>query len=622
MSEALPTDHARGRPMASKLIPVLLIAFLAGIFVFLKFYGPVWIEQQYRLGHTDLLNRLLGEIQPQKLEFYLGRGEEVLWGPASQAASGMAFLLFVWIFLRDAGFWRFFAAVWLFLIATKWDVLGFPPYGDAVGGPFAEAIWLKQNGFNYAGLFQQPGYAQGGAKVYMFSIYPTFLAVLMSGIPSVKVFLAVGHGLVFAMAAGIVALSRELLRKVFDRETAALAPLILLGHPLFQAQAEAINMEMPCLLFVMLATHALSLRRFSWAAAMAVIAVFVKGTAVFACAALVVIYGTLFVFVRPHRFRPALFIWAVVLMGMAGFNVWLKYLLKDQHVSFGMLTPLIGWVSLNKTSPVFLYSFSALVFCVYAAVKLARTPGNSGERSRVFMGELFVPSAFFVLAGMWFMLFLNFFAVSPRYWLLLSPFYGFCLIYVLRLVVRPRKVVLAGLIVAVGISFYSAYGAFYHSMLENDHVLLEKCLEYRSDLRVNQMLARRMEEKYQALKIGAPFITAQILGMPELGYVQKKLRVVIYGFNCYYGGIENYSGLANMDGGRAVFVGLKFPQPNVGFSFPIHEQDVILEELQYGNKKAWIFAGGRSIEAMYWFNKALRMKSLSEQNLPKPERAP
>jgi hypothetical protein len=288
-----------------KLIYLIVLFFFSALFYYLKWQSPHLITGWYEAGQFDWLNRLSndGVNQSRGLSFYLGRIEESFFGPLTQLISGLLFAGFALLFLSRAGRLKFGLAVFLYLLLTKFDVLGFPPYGDAIGGPFAEAIWLKKNHFNYAGLFAQPGYAAGGPKVYVFTIYPTCLALLMTVFWNVKVFLAVNHLLVFAMAAAIAAWLRDIAVRVFSRDAAILLSLILLYMPLFQSQTEAINMEMPCVFFIMCSAHALVDRKIGRAALMAILAMAVKGIGVFAGAAVVTVAAFMALGKVPE-FRP------------------------------------------------------------------------------------------------------------------------------------------------------------------------------------------------------------------------------------------------------------------------------------------------------------------------------
>jgi len=51
-------------------------------------------------------------------------------------------------------------------------------------------------------------------------------------------------------------------------------------------------------------------------------------------------------------------------------------------------------------------------------------------------------------------------------------------------------------------------------------------------------LTRILEEQYRDKTFGAPFIIAQTLAIPEMGYVQKPLQVIVYDFFMNYGNMQ------------------------------------------------------------------------------------
>jgi len=226
----------------------IAILLCTSIFLVNQYYGNIVLEliteQRY-----EVLNQWSGGEGRHLPDFYIGKIGDQIVGPLSNLVYHLVFVCFCLFYLKESSTKNFCLFVFLFLIATKFQVLFYPPYGDAIGGPFAEAIWLKRNSFDYIGLFHQLGYAQGGPKVYFFSIYPSLLALLMTIIPSTKAFLMISHLFVFIMAAVIVTVSKLLLEKVFDKTTAIISSVILLSLPLFQSQLEAINMEMPSVFF-------------------------------------------------------------------------------------------------------------------------------------------------------------------------------------------------------------------------------------------------------------------------------------------------------------------------------------------------------------------------------------
>jgi hypothetical protein len=526
------------------------------------------------------------------LEFYLGRAQETFFGPLAQIISGLLFCAFALLFLKGVNKRVFGVSVFIYLILTKFEVLFFPAYGDAIGGPFAEAIWLSRNSFDYIGLFKQPSYALGGPQVYVFSIYPAFLAILLKLIPSSRIFFMLNHLIVFSFVSVMAALLRDVIRKIYEDDSAIISSILLISLPAFQAQSEAVNMEMPCAFFVMLSAYFLLNKRINLAGSMAVCATLVKGSGVLSCAAFLAAGMFLFFYDRRHRFSKTILFWGIGLSVLAVLKVAFKFLLNDQHVSAGMVALGKGWPSLNHMHIFFYYIASLVVFLgFYIYNKFIRNKGTE---------KLYEKSVMFVYGGMWFLLFLNFYAVSPRYRIVAYPFVVFCLLCASSEVIRFEKLRKAMLVLVLLVALFSSYGYFYGALPGNYHVLLERSLEYRNDLKIDQLVAKTIEEKFPNAKIGAPFIIAQFLGLPELGYVKKDLDVMIYGFSCRYGGIDNYPGLANLKIPNTIYVAAQVEKNQGGGIYPIHSKyDRIIKEIQWGDKKAWLFMGGVGIERVF-----------------------
>lgn len=576
-----------------KIIFLTALFFLSLVFYYLKLQSSQLITSWYETQNYEWLNRLSGVAPEQRLGlyFYLGQIEERVTGPLTQLISGLLFAGFALLFLPSASREKFGLAVFAYLLLTKLEVLLFPPYGDAIGGPFAEALWLKENNFNYAGLAAQPGYAAGGPKVYVFSLYPTYLALLMKLLPDMKTFLVVNHLAVFAMAAAMAAVFRDIAARAFSREVAVLLALVLLYLPLFQSQTEAINMEIPCAFFMMLSAGALIQKKAGQACLMAIMAIAVKGIGVLAGAAVLTVSLLMWLGNDAEFRRGKVILWLLVLAAVMAGSLSVKYILKDQHVSAGMVNFLTGWPSLKVFFISRLYVWS--LFLISAGFILGR-----------FFRKNILPQKYDLLimltfGVMWFLLFLNFYAVSPRYRVGLYPFLIYTVFYAAAIYVRPPVLRILGLTGVIIAALFYSYGRFEPPMTENDHVQLERSLEYRNDLKLNQLVVKTLEDKYDDYLVGAPFTIAQLSGIPGLGYAQKKLEVMIYGFHCSYGGIKNYPGMDNLNMARTVYVGVKTAPISENFAYPIGPRDQVVQEIEYGNKKAWLFMGGVAIEMLY-----------------------
>ncbi len=590
----------------------ILIAILVGLYRLILLVGPMNTVTLFERGQMASLNAWTGNSAVEPVEFYLGRTMETLWGPISQALGALVLVVLVLGPLRQAGGWVFFGALCAYLLATKANVLLMPPYGDAVGGPFAEALWLARNNFDYAGLALQPDYSQGGPRVYFFSIFPSYLAMLMKMFGAGSWFLLVNHLVFFGMAAGVATMTRGLLSRCMDVRVAGLAAVLIMSWPVFQTQTEIINMELPSLFFAVLCAWALAERNIHLAGTGAFLSLLAKGSGVFACGAFF-IYGLVaFIFERDVRVRRRWLIWAGVLAAAGFFIVAAKFFMKDQHVSAGLLTPLIGWPSLKTFKITYFYLAQILLTgtLTFLFARRVALPAGLGVREQRSLETGWIMALF---AGMWFLLFLNFMNVSPRYRVAVYPFLLGGLVWVMACLLPWRRLQILALSAAVILVQFNAYGLRDRVMPGSDYVLLEENLQYRNDLEVYRRLARRIEEHYAQATVVAPMVVAQTLAIPQMGYVRTPRSVYIYGFNCTYENIVLFPGLEGIDPSRTVYVTTS-REDEGALPYPIHPSDKVIDTVVWGNKKAWIFMGGISIE----IRRRLMLQMLQQRALRNP----
>lgn len=571
-----------------KNLSVVLFLAAAAFFGVLKYLAPPVIGYFYQQGWFVPLNFLAFSGGQQPLEFYLGRIEDFWTGPLAIIFSAAALLALSRV-LIDASPRKFFLSIFVFLIVTKFEILFYPPYGELVAGPFAEAVWLLHNHFDYAALAEQPSFTEGGPKVYLSSIYPTFLAFLMNVIRSPQFFLVVLHLIVFAMTAGIAALFREILLGIFDRRTAFLGAVLVLSLPVAHSMTEMFNMETMCLFFVMISAYYLVNQRIAAASIFSVLAVLVKGTAGFMCAAVFIVGAGLF-FIEKGKERWQFLFWGALpfILGVINLLI-LRVFVSPTQAPAGTISPFIGIRPLWESSwiLVLLYAASVIMFLVKNA-------------KRNFSKEQYAAIVVFIIAGAWFALFLNVSVMGYRYQWLLMPF---LVAGVLIAAAGFRR--LSGVhgltVAAIFIASLGSYGLFFKKGIpssEYSYHKFERSLEYRNDLRMHMRLARAIESRFSGWTIGAPFVVAQKLAMPELRYVKKPLPVVIYGMPCTYGGIMNFDGLKNLNIRRTVWVGFLTNHIIAGVDYPIAPEDKVLQEILYGDKKVKLFLGGVGIERM------------------------
>jgi len=584
---------------------------LSASLLFVNINSNKWIKSLYDTKNFSVLNQLSASRSQKSLDYYLGKIEDVCMGPMSNVITHLMFAAFCLLYVKSLTAKRFFIAVFIFLLLSKFNVLFYPFYGDAIGGPFVEGWWLAKNNFDYVSLYRQAGYSLGGPKVYMFSIYPTYLAILLKVIPSAKIFLIVNHLFVYAMAAAVVTLMREIVKKEYSLSIATLSALILLALPIFQSQSEAINMEMPYLCCSMFSVYFLTIRKFSKAFLFAVFSVLVKGHGVLNCGILAFICFSLFVFgnKEEHQVLSAqkrirknyqLLLYGGLIAFVGLFKVGTKFLLNDQHASAGMMKLFVGWASLKYMRHTYVYIISLIVFLIVVFFKEDRKIGNF---INALIGKYYNRFVIYLSAGMWYLLFLNFYAVSPRYMLGVAPFALLCILFSF-LVVFPRieKFLPIFLVGVLCITSLNSYGLSHQGQGTTYHVLSEKSLQYRNDLNLSRKMAKLLEEKYSHLTIGAPFIIAQMLSIPELGYVKKPLDVISYGMPILYGNIKRFEGLKKISIMNTLWIGVPEQFKKSGnFSYPVHQGDKIIKRIELGDNFAVFFMGGLAIEKAWQY---------------------
>ena len=112
-------------------------------------------------------------------------------------------------------------------------------------------------------------------------------------------------------------------------------------------------------------------------------------------------------------------------------------------------------------------------------------------------------------------------------------------------------------------------------------------------------MAQKIENDFSKLTVGAQLTIAHILAFPELGFVTKRMAVMIYDFPSTYENIRTFKGLDSNNLFKTICVGYKTTLPeNLKFigDYPVSSKEKIIDEISYGNRKATLFLGGFAIE--------------------------
>jgi len=191
--------------------------------------------------------------------------------------------------------------------------------------------------------------------------------------------------------------------------------------------------------------------------------------------------------------------------------------------------------------------------------------------------------------------------MQPRYPLLLAPFMIYLIIYCAYTFTKNDTFIMGFLVTLILMASLGSHGLFSfkpEGSSAYSYNTLERSLEYRNDLKVNKVLAKTLEEKFSNFAIGAPFVQAQMLVMPELGYVTKPLDVFIYGSLSTHERLKEFKGLAQLNIKRTIWVGSEDDHITDQVDFPIGKNDTVIKEIIAGNKKISLFVGGFAIEKM------------------------
>ncbi len=587
-----------------------IFVLLLSLFYLVKFKGCLLTEFLYHKGYFQLLNLLTGAKDINTLDFYTGEMENVVLGPLQSILSGLLFLTFCLKFLRKSSARQFAMAVFVYLVLTRPDVVFYPPMGEGVTGPFSDTIWLVQHNLNYFTLLQQDTFTNGGPQIYPTALYPFFVAVLIKILPSAKIFLFCLHSMYFLMTAIIVTLLRKAAKRMFaDDRLGILLPLLFLYLPLSQCMVELLNLEIPSLFFVMLTAFFLIEDKIGLAGIMSLAALFVKDPGVIACAA--VFIAALLKFLSGDSLRKNLrcLFWPLLVVIIAFVKSYARAVIVKEQKSFNMISFLCGWQNIWPSVWFYIFLFSLIIILAAFLIENFPSPwwGGLGRGKRIFrllIDDYRALTIMTLFALLWFLLYLNFLTMAYRYELLLMPFLLFSSTFALSLIMRNRLspilmvFIFTALVSSYGLMYAKPHGVTADNRKETEPTNLERSLEYRNFIKMEMALAQEIEKNYSAYAIVAPFQTAQILGIPELGYVSKKLDVTVYGMRETLG-LKPFTGLKDLPLAKTIFIG--YPEqkiPKIQVPYPIDPEDRIVKKIEKGHLDVYLFQGGIAIERM------------------------
>jgi len=553
------------------------------------------ITQWLFTDHIKFLDVVTGGRQLRPLEYYLGEAENDLWGPLKSLLSGGIFFTLALRYLRFATPWQFGLACFIYILASRPEVLFNPPYAEAINGPFTDAVWLLQNNLNWFSLLKQENSFAGGPQTYPLSIFPLILAVLIKIAPSMGFFIVLFHLLVFMMAAAVVSLLRKICLRFFSETISLCAAILLLSLPLFQSMMELINMEMSYLFCTMLSAHFLMKKRFAPASILAILSMLIKIPGIIACMTIVFLGIVLFFLERQNKGRWKILAWAGIVSLVAAGEVIGRNIINNRVAPYTKVYFGAGWENVVHL-PTFWIYLASLVILIVQIIQQQRREGTL--RFSSLIQQYWDICIMFLLAGLWFWVHFNFEDLAARYMLLLTPFFIFCFIYLIYHLIPAKHSILPILGIMIIGSLMCSHGLIYGDRL-TDPTNMERSLEYRNYLHLQKMIVQEMKENYSDYTIGAPIIIAQILGIPEMGHVKEPLKdVMIYGFDANLKGYRTYPGIEKLNVLRTVYIGFEKDRVIEEVPYPVDPNDIIKKKLIRGNLEAIVFMGGFGIEKM------------------------
>ncbi len=436
-------------------------------------------------------------------------------------------------------------------VLLRGTVLHDPPYWDALLGLFPQAHWQAVHGLNPLHLLrEQPGYVEGGACVYPFSVVPPLIALLERALPDAAPRFALLHLATFALAGVACAATYQLVRP-FGRTLAWLAAAALWTQPGFQSLACQLGLEMPIAAAVAVALAALAEKRWGTAFVAALVALLVKPTGIVVAATALAVYVVRRLTARgaeaPTQRERNFAIGQALLLVLFAIEIGLLRSFERGPPGAGLFAGLVPLFAKRLwTVPAFGLSLMLVaLFGIGAFARRSRvashlagsavpagaavpagSTGSTSEfaRSATFVGAVFLV-AYLGLLAQW----QN---PLPRYFVLAYPAV-FALLVVGALHLAPRAIAAPGLAAVALFGLVDARGMFQPDrpgafaapgesvpLAAHDGWLLERSLRFRDGLALDLELARFAETRPRAAFVAA-WPLQQALLEPAFGYVTQ-----------------------------------------------------------------------------------------------------
>ena len=584
--------------MVSKKILLIwvVIAILASIFFSLEILGDQITTDLFDRGDFELLNKVSGAKENQPLGFYVGHVENEVFGPIKSLTSGMLFLIFALFYLQGASMRKFGLAIFVFLLIFKFKILFYPPYGEAVNGPFFDVLWFLEKSFNFTAFVGNCKEGLCMLPVYPLSCFPFLLFILIKILPTIQMFVIVMHILIFGMSAVICALVYGISLRVWDRKTAIFCSLLVLFNPIFQCMSELMNMEMTMLFFAMLSIYFLSQRKFASASIMATMSLLVKLPGAVVCTVLLCVSGIIIISDLKQKNKIMNIVYVIIPVAIAIIKKTLRTQVREVNVFRTKVQPWIGWNNIKELFTFKIVVVAVVIFLISSILFMLKNKEKG--RFKKFIEKNLPIIAMLVMAFGWFAMQLHFEDLAPRYKLLNRPFVAFTFVYFVSVLLPQERVRSYLLILFIGVSMLASHGIFYSEACVRP-TNLERSLEYRNYMRVQMEITKEIEEKYTGYTIGAPLHFAQIIAYPELGHVKVPPKdVILYGYEIPLKGCREFKGIKFENILKTIWVGYEYDKKKGVPGYPYGKNDRVLKKIRYGDVEVVLFMGGIGIEKM------------------------
>ncbi len=464
-------------------------------------------------------------------------------------------------------------------------------------GLFLEANFLAETRFDYPRLwFEEPRFIEGGSAIYLTSVLPSFVAVLMTTLDTPRAVFLVYHLFTFACASAVTLLVVAICRPWAGLLGAILIGAVILTTPIFSVQIEMLGMDLPMLVLALLSAWCAIRKKYIWAAAAGCAAFATKMSGGLVLGALFVPllcdlasrYRTTSIRRRQRLWLLTSFGFLIVAAVMFA-DAWIGKLEKstveryevDQVRGLTVMKDFVYWYPE-------LVLLMAVALIAWPTVNTFRVIGlrrkslsTQSALQEVLLEDPVEIYAWSIVLGMLMLLSLAY--SIPRYMILPLPFLW---IIVARLFIRDRKVswlAAAPLAMVLGFNLANQDGRFYPEFPSEARIdyrtgaILERSREYLQDHRANQEAIAYLREHCadRTIMAGNPFV--HFLALPRLGYVTEPL----HGYSMSTYETETFPTVERLPQGDVtnpvfVYVFNRFTQNSRGAVPPPSDNDIVL----------------------------------------------